>query len=136
MPGERGPRDALRLELRLPGAVRVGEPVRFELHVANESDAQVELLLAGRPPAFDLIVRAPDGTPVWRRLEGEVIAMTLQIVRLPPGREMLFTHFWDQRDDRGRPVPPGDYVASGILPAEGRELRTEPAPLRVEEGAA
>jgi hypothetical protein len=50
------PLSLLRLALRLPGAVRVGEPVHIELRLRNEGPEPVELLVPGRPPAFDLVV--------------------------------------------------------------------------------
>lgn len=122
---------SLSLELRLPDAVPVGEPVRIELVLRNAGSDPVELFVPGRPPAFDLVVETESGRTVWRRLEGKPIAMALGIVRLAPGEEVTFAHTWRQRDRRGEPVLPGDYVVRGIVEAEGTKLLTTPRGLRI-----
>lgn len=119
------------LALRLPGAVRVGEPVRIELVLGNPSDEAVELAVPGRPPAFDLTIETEDGGPVWRRLEGGAVAMALTLVRVEPGGERVFRDAWDGRGASGEPVPPGRYLVRGVLPAEGGELGAGPEPLEI-----
>lgn len=100
----------------------------------NDGDAPAELLVPGRPPAFDLVVETWDGRVVWRRLEGEAIAMALGIVRLEPGEARTFVATWDGRDRSGEPVPPGLYVVRGRLPVEGGDLEAAPSRLRIRAG--
>lgn len=123
---------SLRVDLRLPDAVRVGEPVSIELHLVNGSDEAIEVLVPGRPPAFDLIVETEGGTLVWRRLQGAPVAMVLGILRLEPGQQRIYEHTWDQRDTRGEPVSAGTYVVRGLVPLEDGGMESAPAPLRIE----
>lgn len=123
----------LQLDLRLPGAVRVGEPVCIELLLRNAGSEPIELFVPGRPPAFDLVIETEGGSRVWRRLEGKPIAMALGILQVEPGAEWAFEETWQQRSDDGAPVPSGAYEVRGILPFEGGRLVTARARLRIED---
>ena len=109
----------LELRLEIPERVRPGEPVPMRLVLANRGDAPVEVELGGSPIAFDLVVTAPDGAEVWRRLRGRPVEAILQLRTVEPGGEIDFADRWDQRDDRGRPVEPGSYRVHGVLPVPG-----------------
>jgi hypothetical protein len=126
--------DSLTLTLVAPDVVRSGTPVLFELRLRNAGEATVHLAVPGRPPAFDLVVTDGTGRVVWRRLEGAVIAMALQLVSLAPGEELVLQDTWDLRDSEGRPVPPGRYGLTGVLPAEEGTLRTTQANLTIVSG--
>jgi hypothetical protein len=116
------PSDSLSLALMLPEKVVAGQNVAITLVVENVTDRALELYLRGRTIAFDLIVTAPDGAVVWRRLEDEVIPAIVRIETLPPGGRLELRGDWDQRTNAGLPVPSGEYQVRG-------ELLTEQAPL-------
>ena len=121
----------LRLTLEVPREVPAGEPVPIRLRLSN-SGAPVELMLQGRPPAFDILVTRPDGVEVWRRMAGSVVLMVLQLRRLNPAEVLEWEHRWDQRSRTGDLVGPGDYVVTGIVPTDPPEaLQTAPQPLRI-----
>ena len=111
----------LRLEITVPARVRVGEPVPMVLTLRNDGPTSVDVWLATglRQPSYEVAVHRLDGTLVWRRLAGQTIAGTLEPVSLEPGGRLDLAHapgpVWDQRDQAGRPVPPGVYSARGQL---------------------
>ena len=99
-----GMSDSLAFTIHVPDSVRAGEPVPIVLRVTNRTDAPVDLHLLGRTIAFDVVVTREDGTPVWRRLEGQAVQSILQL----------------------------RYRVHGELPTDEPEpLRTPAAPLRI-----
>ena len=106
----------LALRVDLPDLAPAGMDVPFRLALANRGDRPIPVELGGRPVAFDLVVRRADGAIVWRRLEGVPIEMILVQRTLGPGEVVTFEGHWDQRDSRGKQVPPGVYQVRGVLP--------------------
>jgi hypothetical protein len=128
-------RDSLDLVVEVPERVGAGEAVPIRLVVENASGDAVTLYLTGRPIAFDVEVTDASGEVVWRRLEGQVASMVLQIRELAAGERLVFEAVWDQRTSAGRLVPPGAYRVRGVLPTDAREpLMTPYADLRIGEG--
>ena len=122
----------IRLQLLAPARVVEGEPVPFTLQIVNAGGRPATLYHQGRSPGFDLVVHDDAGRMVWRRLAGATILMILGIRELAPGETLRLEDTWSQQDDRGRPVPPGRYRLSGIVPGEpGRELRSPEAILEI-----
>lgn len=111
--------DPLRLRLEAPDGVRAGEPVPLRLVLENHGDRAVAVELGGAPIAFDFVVVGPDGSEVWRRLEGMPVEAILQLHTLGPGEALEFLDRWDQLDRRRRRVRPGDYRVRGVLPVVG-----------------
>jgi Intracellular proteinase inhibitor len=109
----------LALRLEVPEQVRAGQSVPIRMVLENRGEAPYELELGGSPIAFDLVVGMPDGSRVWRRLEGMPVEAILQLRTLSGGMEMVFNDSWDQRDNRGRSVGPGTYRVRGVLPVLG-----------------
>lgn len=123
--------DSLSLALTLPKGVGAGQSVAITLVVENVTDRSLDLYLRGRTIAFDLIVTAPDGAVVWRRLEGDVIPAILRIETLPPGGRLELSDEWDQRTNAGRPVASGEYLVRGELLTEAEPLVSPTGRLRV-----
>ncbi len=124
--------DSLAFSIHVPESVRAGEPVPIALRIRNRTDGPVELHLLGRTIAFDIVVTSEDGTPVWRRLEGQAVQSILQLRTLAPGETLEFSDRWDQRRRGGAAVPPGPYRVHGELPTDEPEpLRTPPVPLLI-----
>mgnify|MGYP001822729006 CR=1 FL=1 len=125
--------DSVTATLRAPETTASGVPVALTLVVENTGSEPAVLYVTGRPPAVDVRVEDAEGRLVWRRLEGETVSMVLQVLRLAPGERREFDVEWDQRDEHGRPVPPGLYRVRGALLTEGGgSLTTDPEVLRIE----
>ena len=121
----------MRLELALPAEVPAGTPVPMVLRLHNDGPA-ADLVLQGRPVAFDLVVARPDGTVVWRRLAHAMIPAILALRRLGAGESVEWRDAWGQVDDQGDRVPPGEYLVTGRLPTEpGTHLTSPTVRLRV-----
>jgi uncharacterized protein (DUF58 family) len=118
------PADSPTVELDVPREVQAGEPVPMTLRVTNTGDRPLTLHLRGRPIAFDLVVSREDGSIVWRRLEGAMIAMVLQVRTIAPGETLRLEDVWQQQAARGTRVSPGDYTVTAAL------LTDSPTPLR------
>ncbi len=126
------PVDSLTITLDVPREVRSGEAVPIALHVTNATSQPLTLYLRGRPIAFDLIVTASDGRVIWRRLEGAIGSMVLQVRTLAPGEALELRDRWLQKTNAGAAVPPGEYVVTGqILTDKPQPLVTAPAKLRI-----
>lgn len=84
------------------------------------------------PVAFDVMIRGPDGTEVWRRLGRGAIAAALMVLRLEPGEAHEFSLRWAEVDDAGSQVRPGRYTVRGMVPIDGRNRMTAERPLLIE----
>ncbi len=111
----------LSVELRVaPDQVSVGESVTMTLEVENAGQTPVTLQF-NTPLASDFaIVR--DGREIWRFsrhvavIQGGAQALVVpHPVTLPPGRKVFYSGTWQQVDDDGNQVPPGEYLVRGYL---------------------
>jgi hypothetical protein len=109
------PADSPIVELEMPREVQAAETVPMTLRVTNAADRPLTLRLRGRPIAFDLVVTREDGTTAWRRLEGAMIAMVLQVRTLAPGETLEFEDSWHQQSALGTRVSAGDYSVTAAL---------------------
>lgn len=116
--------DSLDLSIHVPERVPMGEGVPITVRVRNRTDRPLDLHLVGRTIAFDIVVTAENGAPVWRRLEGQAVQSILQLRTLAPGEVLELSDRWDQRGSGGSPVAPGLYRVQGMI------LTDEPEPLR------
>jgi hypothetical protein len=111
--------EPLHLGLEMPSQVPLEQPIRLRLVLENNGDFPIEVGLASSPDAFDIVVETPEGTVVWRRLDGVVIPAVLRLRTLQPGQAIGFTDTWLQRTNDGRAVPTGTYQVRGELPIAG-----------------
>jgi hypothetical protein len=125
-----GQPDSMRVEIVVPPRVAVGAPVPITLRIANTAERPIELHLQGRTIVFDLTVRR-GAAVVWRRLEGESVAAILQIRMLAPGEVLELKETWQQKDGGGRPVGPGEYSVTGMVPTDAAPLRAGPVTLTI-----
>ena len=124
--------DSVAFRVELPPAAHAGEPVPIVLRLTNRTEQPLTLALQGRPLAFDVTVTGPDGTIVWRRLEGAVVQSILAVRTLAPAESLTFEAVWDGRRRDGSPAPPGRYLVAGKLPTDTPEgLVTRPTPLEL-----
>ena len=109
----------VRLAITIPGTAAVGSTIPVAMRLENASAQPVELYLRGREITFDFLVADARGEIVWRRLEGEIILAILRLEVLVPGQAIEFGDTWDQRDNFGQPVAPGDYSVRGEVLTDG-----------------
>ncbi len=114
-----------RIEVR----AQTRSAIRMKLTIRNESEHPLVLALGGRP-AYNILVKRPDGTLVWEWQQGKIIQQILEHRHLAPGEEVVFEATWRYVDARGRRVPAGDYVIQGTVNLEPPEMLTTD-PLRV-----
>ena len=130
------PPDSLRFWIEAPREVRRGESVPLTLKVQNLLPRPVTLVHGGLAIRFDLVVTRPDGAEVWSlsHSTGGIGIQTIrwataiqagQVLEVPP------VWPWNQRDNDGKPVPPGAYAIHGVLVAVDRDPRTEARPLQI-----
>ena len=102
--------DQLRVRLVSPADVRAGETVPLMVQLENTGKRPLDLYLRGRPIAFDVVVSDRRGALVWQRLRGAIVPAIVQLRTIEPGTTLELEGTWDQRDDAGKPVAPGEYL--------------------------
>jgi hypothetical protein len=111
----------------------LGRPVPLVFSVTNPGKSSLTLQLLGRTPTADFVVSDARGEQVWSLLKGQVMAASLRLYPLEPGRRLRFRAVWQQRSDKDRPVPAGEYLIRGVLLTDTPGgLASPPARLRIE----
>ncbi len=119
--------------LHAPETVPAGTAIPIAVRIENKSAEPLELYLRGREIAYDVLVTAPGGDVVWRRLEGEVVQAILRLEVLGPGQALEFRDSWDQRDNAGELVAPGVYTIRGAVLSDGSStLESAAVALRID----
>lgn len=113
--------DSITVMLTAPARVRLGDRVPIVISVKNTTARPLELALAGRDIAFDIIATR-DGTVAWQRLAGQTIPSILQLKKLLPGESFELMDYW-------RPNAAGTYHISAKIVTDGKPL--EPSPLSI-----
>jgi hypothetical protein len=124
MPARTGPRLLLSADRT---AYPSGAPVRLTLAVANPGSAPVTLQFA-TSQKFDFEVRR-GGVTVWRWSADRMFTQVLTSLTLAPGARQSFAETWKQQDNKGQPVPAGEYEAIATLTTMGRP-QPQSAPIR------
>ena len=117
--------DAIDYSLEVVSTAPYGDTVFLKLTLQNTSDEPVRFYTGGRPP-HDFIITTADGEEVWHWLCAKIILLPLDRKTLQPGEELEFTGEWEQVDNRGEPVPAGDYLIRGVLKMESPERLVTP----------
>jgi hypothetical protein len=122
----------VELTLVVAERAKLGEPLPIAIRAENRGPATVEMYLRGRTVAFDILVTDSRDTPVWRRLEDEIIPAIVQLRTLAPGEAFELGTVWNQRTAEGRQAPAGDYFVRGFLLTDTPEAAaTESVTLRL-----
>jgi len=115
----------VQIELRLNKvAYTVGEPVEITLTLSNPAMSVAKFQFP-TGQMYDFIV-SRDGQFVWQWSLGRAFTQAFTALILAPRESKVFTERWDQRDARGRTVPPGEYEIVAVFPAGDVEV-TVPA---------
>ena len=123
--------DAMEYSLEAASTAPHGHTVLLKLKLRNTPDEPAQFFTGGRPP-HDFIITTADGEEVWNWLCARIRLLPLDGRTLRPGEELEFVGEWEQVDNRGEPVPAGDYLIRSVLEMESPErLVTAPHKLRV-----
>jgi intracellular proteinase inhibitor BsuPI len=125
-------RDAAGAEAREFGS---GERITFEVTLRNRAAAPRTLPLP-TSQTHDCRVYGADHKEVWRLSSGRMFAQVITELTLKPGESRVFSATWDQTDTKGRPVPPGEYQAVGLVPGKVPGLRSDPVVFTIRPPAA
>lgn len=112
-----------------------GEPVNITLKKVNRTGRSLTLRY---PTAqrFDFTVRREAGQlTVWRWSRGQTFGEATGTVTLAPGDSQVFKVTWDQTNDRGQQVSPGNFIVQGFNAAEGLAGRAVSTVIRVRRAA-
>jgi hypothetical protein len=91
-----------------------GDDATLSLTVANPTDQPIALQFPSGEQ-YDFVVRAVDGTELWRWSAGRVFTMAIIDRTLQPGETYEVSEKWKIADAAGRPLPPGLYRVDGEL---------------------
>lgn len=95
--------------------VDVGKPVVFILEVRNVSGAPIELHFSSGQQYDVLVYKQGEWGERWRWSKGKMFTMALTSIRLEFGQVQRFRVEWNQCDNEGRQVPPGNYRVEALL---------------------
>lgn len=122
--------EGLFLQLSMPKTnYDPGEPINIQLLAKNISEKEVTLEFE-TDVEFDFIVQsemdlmfAQVPTNVWQfSSDPEHLPHPKpHVVKIPPGKEKIFTATWNQKNFKGERVKPGRYIITGFLKAKNRD---------------
>jgi hypothetical protein len=105
--------------------VELGKPVVFILEVRNASGAPMELRFFSGKQYDVLVYKQGEWSERWQWSRGKSFTMAFSAIRLNFGEVKRFRVEWNQKDNEGRQVPPGDYRVEAILPLVNPQGRRE-----------
>jgi hypothetical protein len=111
----------------------LGEPVQFTLQVRNTASAAVTVTLPTGQD-YDFIVRAADGTEVWRWSHDQAFTQVVRQATFGPGETKTFTTTWDQRNNDGQPVGAGQFTVTGVYTGSP-PVQSAPRPFTIGPGS-
>lgn len=120
------PWDSVDIFVEIPAKLHGPQRVKLALKIRNENPERVCVGLAVPPPAYDLVVRTPEGKEVWSRWytpPGAIergIHEALRVYDLAPGEALELSDEWYVTTNQGEPVPPGTYYLQGSLLGVGQ----------------
>jgi hypothetical protein len=113
------PEDNAIAWLEMPGKIKLGTTVPLILRVKNISNKVIKLereYLKGYPLSHSFRVTTLDGNEIWYWEQPESnLQFRLYGKDLLPGETDLITGDWQQVDNAGNPVPPGNYLIEGTV---------------------
>jgi hypothetical protein len=83
-----------------------GEPIQLGITVAVKEPMTLYYRTSQR---YDLSVTNSEGQEVWRWSRDRTFAQVTEEVTLQANEMLSFAETWDQRDNDGQQVPPGNY---------------------------
>ncbi|SHF43127.1 BsuPI-related putative proteinase inhibitor [Desulforamulus putei] len=113
---------------------RQGQGVRITLFKVNISNRTITLRY-NTGQRFELVVRrAADNVEVWRYSRGRFFTQQTGTVTIQPNQYAIYRFTWDQMNNLGRQVRPGDYVLEAFNVARGLQNIPIRIRFRIREG--
>jgi hypothetical protein len=91
-----------------------GDPVTFEMRVANTSDLEQTITVRDGCPQVSFEVRDGADQAVWSDLADAVCTQALVPVTYARNETKTFVVEWDQRSDAAAQVPTGNYTVRAL----------------------
>ena len=107
-----------------------GETITLVVTLRNRTDAPRTLALP-TSQTHNCLVYDGNHKEVWRYSAGRMFVQVITELTLSPGESRTFTVTWKQTDTQGRPVPPGDYEAVGLVPGRVPGCRSGAVPFTI-----
>ncbi len=101
----------------------------MRLKVENKGSQPISLTFP-TGQRYDFVVTTPDRRILWVWSHDKAFTLIFGSLTLSPGQKIEFEEEWDQRDNDGNPLPPGDYWVYGVLTTDPA-VKTDPQPLRL-----
>jgi len=121
-----------------------GERITFVVTLRNRSESPRTLSLPTSQTHDCFVYAAGDRAggrdsgsrrEIWRHSRGRMFAQVITELTLAPGESRSFTAAWDQAGPDGRPVPPGEYEAVGLVPGKAPGCRSDEVPFTIRPAA-
>lgn len=113
-------RDSTTFSVEAVHQVPFGTTISLRLALRNTGDRTITFQRGGRP-SHDFVISASNGDEVWHWMCAKVRRLSLVEETLEPGELLELYGEWEQVDNRGNPVPSGEYVVRGVLFMESPE---------------
>lgn len=85
-----------------------GEPVEMTLRLVNCASRPITRIFPNAQ-RYDFAAKTPDGDEVWRWSSGMTFTEVQGKETYQPSEQLTFVEVWDQLDNEGQPVEPGQY---------------------------
>ncbi len=86
-----------------------GERIKMSLIKTNITDSEIDLRYS-TSQIVEITAANSSGNIVWRYSTNQNFAQFTRIITIFPGGTQLINEYWDQRNDAGRQVLPGNYT--------------------------
>lgn len=105
---------------------KLGETVKMTVKLTNNSSEAISTYFPSGQK-YDLTVLCVKKLVRWKWSRGKMFTMAIQPLLLQPGKSISYAWTWDQKENGGRPVPPGTYYVVGeiMLPARVKTSEKE-----------
>ncbi|MCD6452427.1 MAG: hypothetical protein J7L64_08730 [Acidobacteria bacterium] len=108
-----------------------GETVKLTLRVVN-TEEEKKIITLPTSCQYDFVVFR-GGDEVFRLSRHQACLQVITQLILSPGEVMEFSYNWDQYDDSGVPVSPGEYEVRGEIPTS-KPLLSGTKKIKIEGG--
>jgi hypothetical protein len=86
-----------------------GEPILLTITVAAGEPITLYYRTTQR---YEIVITDQADEEVWRWSKDKSFGQVLEEVTLEENETLVFSETWDQRDNDGQPVPPGNYTVT------------------------
>ncbi len=115
--------------------LKSGETITLVVTIRNRAAAPRTLTLP-TSQTHDCFVYAAGDKEIWRHSSGRMFAQVITELTLSPGKSRTFTATWNQTDAKGKPAPPGEYEAVGLVPGNAPGCRSDAVRFTIRPPAA